>query len=123
MRALVVDDSTAIRAYLCRILVLRGFEVAEASNGREGLDKLREQAADLVLLDWNMPVMNGLELLQCIRADPALSRTCVMMVTRENDHHEILQALEAGADEYVMKPFTPEIIFDKLALLGFPVTT
>jgi two-component system, chemotaxis family, chemotaxis protein CheY len=121
MRALVVDDSTAVRLYLRRVLVPCGFEVVEAKNGREGLERVREQPVDLVLLDWNMPVMNGLELLQHIRSEPGVGSPCVMMVTSENDLHEVAQALETGANEYVMKPFTPEIILDKLALLGFPV--
>jgi two-component system chemotaxis response regulator CheY len=121
MRALVVDDSTAIRCYLRKILTPYGFEVLEAKNGREGLERLREHPAiDLVLLDWNMPVMNGIDLLQLIRSEPGLSSVCVMMVTTENDLHEISQALEMGANEYVMKPFTPDIITAKLSLLGFP---
>jgi len=121
MRALVVDDSTALRLYLRKILVPLGFDVVEARNGSEGLQQVREQSVDLVLLDWNMPVMNGLELLQHIRSEPGVGSPCVMMVTSENDLHEVAQALDTGANEYVMKPFTPEIIVDKLALLGFPV--
>jgi two-component system chemotaxis response regulator CheY len=107
--------------YLRKILVPLGFEVVEAKNGREGLEQVREHPVDLVLLDWNMPVMNGLELLQHIRSEPGVGSPCVMMVTSENDLQEVAQALETGANEYVMKPFTPEIILDKLALLGFPV--
>ena len=121
MRALVVDDSTTVRLYLRKILVPQGFEVVEAKNGREGLERVRERQVDLVLLDWNMPVMNGLELLQHIRSEPGVGSPCVMMVTSENDLREVAQALETGANEYVMKPFTPEIILDKLTLLGFPV--
>ncbi len=121
MRALVVDDSTAVRLYLRKVLTPFGFEVVEARNGREGLERVRERRMDLVLLDWNMPVMNGLELLQHIRAEPGVGSPCVMMVTSESDLQAVAQALETGADEYVMKPFTPEIIVDKLALLGFPV--
>ncbi len=121
MRALVVDDSTAVRLYLRKILLPYGFEVVDARNGREGLERVREQHIDLVLLDWNMPVMNGLELLQHIRSEPGVGSPCVMMVTSENDLQEVAQALETGANEYVMKPFTPEIIADKLALLGFPL--
>ena len=121
MRALVVDDSTAVRLYLRKILLPYGFEIVDARNGREGLERVREQHIDLVLLDWNMPVMNGLELLQHIRSEPGVGSPCVMMVTSENDLQEVAQALETGANEYVMKPFTPEIIADKLALLGFPL--
>lgn len=121
MRALVVDDSTAVRLYLRKILLPCGFEVVEARNGGEGLERVREQSVDLVLLDWNMPVMSGLELLQHIRSEPGVGSPCVMMVTSESDLQEVAQALETGANEYVMKPFTPEIILDKLILLGFPV--
>ena len=121
MRALVVDDSKAIRLYLQKILVPLGFQVFEAKNGREGMDRLREQQVDLVLLDWNRPVMNGLEMLRLVRSEPEMGSPCVMMVTTETALQDVSQALEDGADEYVMKPFTPEIILDKLALLGFPV--
>jgi two-component system chemotaxis response regulator CheY len=96
--------------------------VVEAKNGREGLERVRQYPVDLVLLDWNMPVMSGLELLQRIRSEPGVGSPCVMMVTSENALQEMQEALETGANEYVMKPFTPEIILDKLALLGFPVT-
>ena len=89
--------------------------------GREGLERVREQPVDLVLLDWNMPVMSGLELLQHRRSEPGVGSPCVMMVTSESALQEVQEALETGANEYVMKPFTPEIILDKLALLGFPV--
>ncbi len=123
-RALVVDDSGAIRSYLRRILAACGFQVMEATNGREGLERLRAQGAvDLVLLDWNMPEMNGIELLSLMRAEPAYSNVCVMMVTTETEIPEISRALNAGANEYVMKPFTPEIIEEKLQLLGFPIGT
>ena len=89
MRALVVDDSTAVRLYLRKILVPHGFEVAEARNGGEGLERVREQPVDLVLLDWNMPVMSGLELLQHIRSEPGVGSPCVMMVTSESDMQEV----------------------------------
>jgi len=123
MRALVVDDSTAIRRYLHEILESQGFEVVEAGNGREGLERISEQPVELVLLDWNMPVMNGLQMLQQLRSEPGAGDPPVMMVTIEHDLNQISQALESGANEFVMKPFTPEIILDKLALLGFPVAT
>jgi two-component system chemotaxis response regulator CheY len=121
MRALVVDDSTAIRLYLRKILVPLGFEVLEARNGREALERLREQQVDLVLLDWNMPVMSGMEMLRLLRSNPETGSPCVMVITTETELQEVLRALDNGANEYVMKPFTPEIILDKLALLGFPV--
>jgi two-component system chemotaxis response regulator CheY len=104
------------------ILTFQGFEVLEAKNGAEGLERLHTcPAVDLVLLDWNMPCMNGLELLKAMRAESELKKTCVVMVTTETETTEIATALEAGANEYIMKPFTPDVIADKLQLLGFPV--
>ena len=121
MHALVIDDSRTIRTILSKILRQAGYDVTEAANGREGLERLRGLAApDVVLVDWNMPEMNGLEFLRTVRADPAHGRLRVMMVTTENELPQVRRALEAGADEYVMKPFTPEIIREKLDLLGLP---
>ena len=122
MRALVVDDSTAIRSYLRRILAGFGFEVVEAKNGREALERLQTgERFAVMLLDWNMPEMSGIDLLSHMRAEPAFNDICVMMVTTETEVSEVCSALNAGANEYVMKPFTPEIIEEKLQLLGFPL--
>lgn len=119
MRALVVDDSSAMRAFLRLILRDAGFEVTEARNGRDGLERLHgTDIPDLVLLDWNMPEMNGFEMLQRVRRDPGLREMRVMMVTTETELAEMSRALGAGADEYVMKPFTREVILDKLQILG-----
>jgi two-component system, chemotaxis family, chemotaxis protein CheY len=119
MRALVVDDSSAMRAFLKMILKGAGFEVYEARNGREGLQALTTLVLpDIVLLDWNMPELNGFEMLQRLRSDARCSRVRVMMVTTETELAEMSRALGAGADEYVMKPFTREVILDKLELLG-----
>ncbi len=122
MRALVVDDSSAIRSYLRRILAGLGFSVIEAKNGRNALEQLRGgERVSLMLLDWNMPEMNGIELLLRMRAEPTFNHICIMMVTTETEMAEMSCALNAGANEYVMKPFTPEIIEEKLQLLGFPL--
>ena len=119
MRALVVDDSSAMRAYMKMILKAAGFEVSEARNGKEGLQALEVASApDLVLLDWNMPEMDGFEMLRQLRANARWNQVKVMMVTTETEMGEMSRALGAGADEYVMKPFTREIIVDKLELLG-----
>lgn len=120
MRALVVDDSSAMRAFLKMILKTAGFEVSEARNGKEGLKALNAitPPPELVLLDWNMPEMDGLEMLRHLRANARCSRMKVMMVTTETEMAEMARALGAGADEYVMKPFTREVILDKLELLG-----
>lgn len=121
MRALIVDDSSAMRSFLRMILKQVGFETCEARNGREGIEALHKKGApDLVLLDWNMPEMDGFTMLREMRAEPAFGAVKVMMVTTETELAEMSRALGAGADEYVMKPFTREIILDKLELLGFP---
>jgi two-component system chemotaxis response regulator CheY len=121
MRALVVDDSGAIRSYLRRILSAHGFNVLEAKDGLEGLERLQAlDGVDLVLMDWNMPVMSGIELLLRLRSDPTFNDVCVMMVSSETDIAELTYALDAGANDYVMKPFTSEMISEKLQLLGFP---
>lgn len=120
MRALVVDDSSAMRSFLKMTLRRAGFEVSEARNGVEGLKALDASCLpDLVLLDWNMPEMDGFEMLRKMRADPRWRDVKVMMVTTETEMAEMSRALGAGADEYVMKPFTREVILDKLEILGF----
>ncbi len=119
-KALVVDDSRAVRIILARTLGELGFEVREAANGREALEVIHAErpAVRLVLADWNMPEMNGLELLQRLRQDPELASLVVVMVTTETELDQMKAALEAGANEYVMKPFTREILVEKLHLAG-----
>lgn len=119
MRALVIDDSRAIRSILRRMLAELGFDVLEAGNGREALDVLAEQSAfDLAMVDWNMPEMNGLEFIKAVRADARYDGIRLLMVTTETEMDHVVMALEAGCDEYAMKPFTPEIIRDKLVMMG-----
>ena len=116
---MVIDDSRAIRMILGRTLHKMGFEVCEAGNGREGLTELAKRPSlSLVMVDWNMPEMNGLEFIQAVRADPRYSAISLMMVTTETQIDQMLAALEAGANEYVMKPFTEEMIREKLRVLG-----
>ena len=119
-KALVVDDSRAVRMILARNLRELGFEVREAGNGREALEVIAAEnsAVSLVLADWNMPEMNGLELLKELRRNSALSSLVVIMVTTETELDQMASALEAGANEYVMKPFTKEILLEKLVLAG-----
>ncbi len=111
--ALVVDDSRAVRMILSKNLREVGFDVREAGNGREALEVVAAEKASLrlVLTDWNMPEMNGLELLKCLRKDPALASLIIIMVTTETEMEHITEALDAGANEYVMKPFDKEILF------------
>jgi two-component system chemotaxis response regulator CheY len=118
MRALIVDDSRFVRGYLRNLLEEKGIECEEAADGKVGLDKLNgEHAFDLVLLDWNMPVMDGLEMLKELRSE-GFSGIKVMMVTTEAENDFIVRALDAGADEYLMKPFDDEALNEKLAMLG-----
>ncbi len=120
MSALVVDDARAIRSILKRLLAEIGFEnIYEAEDGQKGLDALNEHGrVDLVLADWNMPEMNGLEMVRSIRAQEDMRDMTIMMVTTESEYEKIVRALAAGANEYVMKPFTKEVIVEKLELLG-----
>ena len=119
MLALVIDDSRAMRMILKRILVGCGFEVVEAADGQQALDTVAAgPVPDLALVDWNMPVMNGLEFVTAVRRMPGCRQMTLMMVTTESEHSQIVRALAAGAHEYVLKPFTAEAITDKLSLLG-----
>jgi two-component system, chemotaxis family, chemotaxis protein CheY len=117
MRALVIDDSRTVRLIIGKILTELGLEVVEASNGREGLERMNDPGADLVLVDWNMPEMNGLDFIKAVRARRAYDRVRLVMVTTETEQEQVIRALDAGADEYVMKPFTREILVAKLSLL------
>ena len=119
MKALVVDDSMTARILLCHVLRDLGFEVDEAPSGSSALQCLALPALpDLILLDWNMPDLSGLEVLQAIRKEPRLSDCRVLMVTSETETPMMSWALEEGADEYVMKPISPAMIRDKLMLVG-----
>ena len=119
MHALIVDDSKAMRSILRRILNNTGFETSEAGNGREALERLNElDHVDIALVDWNMPEMNGYEFVKAVRADPGYRDLWLMMVTTESETSRVVKAMAAGANEYVMKPFTDDVIVDKLRLLG-----
>ena len=123
MRALVIDDSRAMRRIVGTILKNFGFEVREAGDGRQALDALHEGSnqgwvPDLCCIDWNMPVMDGLQFVMAVRADPAYRQVTLMMVTTESETGQIVKALAAGAHEYLIKPFTADALRDKLALLG-----
>ncbi len=119
MKALVVDDSRAMRMLLTQILKENGFEVAQAPHGKDALAHLEANPETRVaLVDWNMPEMNGLELVQAVRKNAALSRLRMVMVTTETEMSHVQAAISAGANEYVMKPFTKDAIAEKLRLLG-----
>jgi two-component system chemotaxis response regulator CheY len=119
MHALVVDDSDVIRKILTAYLHKLGFEVTAAINGREALEQLhRMERADVALVDWNMPEMDGIAFLREVRADVQYDSLPVMMVTTNSELENVSEALEAGANEYIMKPFTAEMLKEKLELLG-----
>ena len=117
---MVVDDSRTIRTILRRILAEMGYEVCEAGNGLEALQIIESDRTGftLVLADWNMPEMNGLELLKSLRQLPELASLKVIMVTTETEMGQMALALAEGANEYVMKPFTKDILKQKLEMIG-----
>lgn len=118
--ALVIDDSRAMRLMLGEQLRELGYGVLEAADGQAALDQL--QALDppprIILVDWNMPVMDGLTFIRAVRTESRFGDTCLLVVTSETETDQMVRALEAGADEYLMKPFTPEALASKLELLG-----
>ena len=121
MKVLIVDDSKAMRMIVRRSLTQAGFtnlQAIEANNGVEALQVIYEQSPDLILSDWNMPEMNGLDFVKSIRAEPRFGSIPILMVTTETEADQMCAALEAGANEYVIKPFTDETIEDKLRMLG-----
>ena len=119
MLAMVIDDSRAMRAILRRIVTELGFDCVEAADGQEALDTIKSgEVPDLCLVDWNMPVLDGLSFIQAVRGTAELRHITLMMVTTEGEQAQIVRALAAGAHEYVIKPFTPDAIEDKLQLLG-----
>jgi two-component system, chemotaxis family, chemotaxis protein CheY len=120
VQALVVDDSRAVRMMLKRMLSEAGFDsILEAGHGVEALERLGEgPVPDVMLVDWNMPEMNGIDLLRTVRATPEYRAIPVVMVTTETEASQVVRALAAGASDYVMKPFTKDIIVEKLELLG-----
>jgi two-component system chemotaxis response regulator CheY len=119
VRALVIDDSRAMRTVLKRILLDLDFEVLEAADGRSALGVVEDQGLpELAVVDWNMPVMDGLEFVSELRARDGGRDVVIMMVTTENERSQVVRALAAGAHEYVFKPFTPDAIAAKLSMLG-----
>ncbi|WP_435299672.1 response regulator [Timonella sp. A28] len=119
MKAIVIDDSRTMRRIVRGVLTNLNFEVYEAEDGAQALTVLEEHP-DTVLccIDWNMPVMDGLTFVKEVRASQKWRNTTLMMVTTESEHGQIVKALAAGAHEYLIKPFTPEAIAQKLDLLG-----
>jgi two-component system, chemotaxis family, chemotaxis protein CheY len=115
---LVVDDSSVIRKVARRILEGMQFVISEAADGAEALDACQEKLPDVVLLDWNMPNMDGLQFLRLLRKMPGGDKPKVVFCTTENDVGQIARALHAGADEYIMKPFDRDIVEAKFQQVG-----
>ena len=115
---LIVDDSKVIRKVARHILETMQFEVSEAADGKEALDHVAQIKPDVILLDWNMPIMSGMDFLRAYRSMNAVPSAKVIFCTTENGIGHIQAAIDAGADEYVMKPFDRETIESKLQILG-----
>ena len=120
MRVLVVDDSRAVRTMIRGMLEEAfSYSVVEAGNGEEALTQFKEfPDITLAFVDWNMPVMNGLEFVEAVRKKPDSTQLRIVMVTTETEAERVMQALTAGANEYIMKPFDEDILRDKLSILG-----
>ncbi|GAB5405113.1 MAG: chemotaxis response regulator CheY [Aureliella sp.] len=122
MKALVIDDSRATRRIICEFMKGLGFDTIEAGNGLEGLAQLKQNGIpDVVLVDWNMPEMNGLDFIKAVRAVPEYTELPMMMVTTETEMERMALAFMAGVNEYVMKPFCADTIREKLELIGVGV--
>ncbi len=118
MLALVIDDSRTMRTIIGKILGSIGMDVIEAGDGAQGLEQLElNPDVDVVLVDWNMPVMNGIDFIKAMRAVYTYDRIRILMVTSETETEQVTRAINAGADEYLMKPFSREILLAKLDLL------
>ncbi|MBI3392142.1 MAG: chemotaxis response regulator CheY [Nitrospirae bacterium] len=115
MKILIVDDFSTMRRIVKNILRQIGYqEIGEAEDGQAALAKLKVEKFDFVVTDWNMPNMTGLELLQAMRADPALKDVPVLMVTAEAQQENVVQAVQAGVNNYIVKPFTAETLKEKI---------
>jgi two-component system chemotaxis response regulator CheY len=115
MKYLVVDDSPTMRRIVINALKSFGWtETVEAGDGQEALDKLEVEQIDFVITDWNMPIMSGLELTKAIRANPKLNHLPILMVTTRGLKTDIIEALKARVNNYVVKPFTPQVLKEKI---------
>lgn len=115
LKVLVVDDFPTMRRIIKNLLKQIGFEnVDEAENGQQALDKLKQGGFGLLVTDWNMPIMEGIDLLRNLRKEPALKELPVLMVTAEAEKEKVIEAIKAGVDNYIVKPFTAETLKEKL---------
>jgi two-component system chemotaxis response regulator CheY len=116
--SLVIDDSSVVRKVARRILEELDFDVVEAEDGQQGLDICRESMPDLILVDWNMPIVGGVEFLAALRGELGGKKPKVVFCTSENDVAQIARAMRAGADDYILKPFDRELVEAKLQEVG-----
>jgi two-component system chemotaxis response regulator CheY len=115
MKVLVVDDSAIMRKVIEQILEMLGHEAVPAANGVEAFERLKEHDdVKLILLDWNMPEMNGIEFLRAVKTQPVVSKIPVIMLTTESERRKMIEAIEAGAKHYLTKPFQPETLATKI---------
>ncbi len=116
MKVVIVDDSLVIRSIIEKVVTSIGYEALHAANGQEALDILEKEAEDveLVILDWNMPVLNGWETLIAIKTNSAYAHICIIMVSTESEEDKVAQALKAGAQGYLFKPFESEELVEKI---------
>ncbi|MBX3350556.1 MAG: chemotaxis response regulator CheY [Nitrospira sp.] len=116
MKILIVDDMVTMRRIVKNVLKQLGFSnIDEAENGQDALQKLKSSKYDFVVSDWNMPVMTGIDMLRAIRADEQLKAIPVLMVTAEAQQKNLVEAVQAGVSNYIVKPFTAETMQEKLA--------
>ncbi len=118
MKALIVDDSKVVRSVISSILTSFNIDFDQAENGLVALDKIRENHFDFIILDWNMPELDGVGFLKKAKNENLITDTKIILCTTENEFEKINEALEMGANEYIMKPFNKDILEDKLKILG-----
>jgi len=118
MKFLVVDDSLTMRRIVCNALREIGYsDYVEAADGVQAIEKMDADPVDFVITDWNMPNMNGLELTQSIRANPVIDQVPILMVTTRGMKEDVMEAMQARVNNYIVKPFTPEILDDKIQMI------
>jgi len=115
MKILVVDDFSTMRTIVKKLLEQLGFEnIDEAEDGAQAYSKLKEEGYDFVVTDWNMPNMDGIDLLKKVRSDPEIKDTPMLMVTAEAEKEKVITAIQAGVNHYIVKPFTAEVLKEKM---------
>jgi two-component system, chemotaxis family, chemotaxis protein CheY len=115
MKILIVDDSITIRRIITNALKTVGFpDTVEAANGKDALEKLTNTNVDFIITDWNMPEMNGLDFIKQVRANSIYSSLPILMITPRGTEHDVIEALQAKVNSYIVKPFTPQELKEKI---------